>query len=281
MIPPVRKISSAALLPLLALCSALAMAAPSLSAQVFNGGLPAGYTCVGQCGTSGANGSIPLAPNGGSQFGYVTTAGSGATPNPLNISGTTNGSQLTSSLFTATAGQKLSFGFNYITSDGTANFTDYAYARLIGSGGASNVTLFTARTTPGGNTVPGFGLPPIASGVTLNPSTVTIKPGTLFGPLGASSGDCYQGVGNGCGNTGWVFASFLFPDAGTYQLQVGVNNLVDQNFDSALAVDFDAGAGGVPTVPIGPSTVPEPSSLALLGTGLVGLVPMLRRKVKK
>jgi hypothetical protein len=265
---------------LLAVGGALALTTAPLSAQVFNGGIPAGYTCVGVCATSGADGSIPLAPGGGTKFAFVTTNASNETPNPLNIAGTTNGSQLTSSMFSATAGQKLSFAFNYITSDGTAQFTDYAYARLLGGGDPNGFTLFTARTTPGGNTVPGFGLPPIAPGVSLTPSTVTIHQGTTFSGLGSSSGACFQGQGNGCGNTGWVFASFIFASGGTFQLQLGVNNFGDHQFDSALAVDFATGEGGVPTTPP-PTTVPEPSSLALLGTGLVGLVPMVRRKRRK
>jgi len=262
---------------LLAVGGAFALVTAPLSAQVFDGGIPAGYTCVGVCSTSGADGSIPLAPGGGAKFAFVTTAGSDATPNPLAITSTTNGSQLTSSMFTATAGQKLSFAFNYITSDGTSQFTDYAYARLLGGGDPDGFTLFTARTNPDGNIVPGFGLPPIAPGVTLNPSTVLIKPGTTFSGLGGSSGGCFGGQGNGCGNSGWVFASFIFASGGTFQLQLGVNNFGDEQFDSALAVDFATGEGGVPTTPP-PTTVPEPSSLALLGTGLLGLVPMVRRK---
>lgn len=256
---------------------ATAFAAAPANAQVFSGGIPTGYVCVGTCGTTAASGDIPLAPGGGSQFAYVSTTGSNATPNPLGIAGTTNGSTLTSIPFTATAGQQISFAFNFVTSDGTSSFTDYAYARLLGVGGPSDINLFTARTTPGGNTVPGFGLPPVANGVTLNPATVTVTPGaTHFSPLGSSSGSCYGGLGQGCGNTGWVFASFLFPGAGTYQLEMGVNNVGDTAYDTALAFDFATGAGGVPITP--PSTVPEPSSLALLATGLISIAPVVRRR---
>ena len=155
---------------LIAVAGALA---PTAGAQVFNGGLPAGYVCTATaltaCGTSAASGNLTLAPGGGSRFGFVTTSG-GSNRNPLGIAGTTNGTTLTSGSFTTTAGQSLGFAFNYITSDG-AGFSDYAFVRLLSTTGAPPIVLFTARTIETGNTVPGFGLPGIAPGVSLSPPT--------------------------------------------------------------------------------------------------------------
>jgi hypothetical protein len=260
----------------------------ALGAQVFNGGLPAGYVCqgvpgaAGVCGVSPASGVVTLAPGGGSQFGYVTTDGSEYRLNPLAVTSSTNGSLLLSSPFTATAGQALSFRFNYVTSDGTDVFPDYAFVRLLG--GTDPILLFTAQTTPSGNTVPGFGLPVIAPGVTLTPSATPVIStgyipdpggvGPVFGPLGFDSGTCFN---LGCGYTGWIVANYVVPSADTYQLEFGVFNVTDELYASALAFDFASGSGGTPALD-DVTAVPEPGSIVLLGTGLLGVLALTRRR---
>jgi len=253
----------------------LAMTAP---AQQFNGGIPAGWTCVGVCGTLGANGVVPLAPGGGTQYGFVTTAGgqTGVRLNGTFNGSETDGSMLTSSGFAAGSGDVLSFNFNYVTSDG-AGFADYAWARLLDASFNQVAILFTARTVPSpGDIVPGSGMPLPAA--TLTPSSVPIQAGTNWSPLDGSSGGCFS---SGCGNSGWVQAQFTIGAAGTYFLEFGVVNWLDMLFDSGFAFDglslndVPIGGGGTPV-----SATPEPATLFLVATGLIGVAGIARRRRK-
>lgn len=131
--------------------------------------------CVGNCGTASANGDITASPLGG-QYNFVSTSSGIAGAGQLAGIGGVNGWSNTTSIFSAEAGSTLSFYFNYVTSDGSG-FSDYAWSQLQTAGGTGFATLFSARTTPIGNTVPGFGLPPLLA--TLQPATTPIQLGAF------------------------------------------------------------------------------------------------------
>ncbi len=252
----------------------LALACTSVQVQaapIFDSGIPSGWTCTGNCGTSAADGVVGLAPDGGAKYGWVSTnggvsgvglAGVGGSGNP------TDGSVLRSNLFSANAAEVLKFSFNFVTTDG-AGFADYAWARLLDASNNLVALLFTARTAPTGSIVPGFSMP--APTVTLNPTNVPIiAGGPAWSPLGGDTGRCYN---SGCGYTGWINTSFTLAASGNYQLEFGVTNWNDTSFDTGMAIDGLTIGGRVIT---DPNPVSAPATFALFGLGFAGL--MLRRR---
>ncbi|MDE2183469.1 MAG: NF038132 family protein [Alphaproteobacteria bacterium] len=240
--------------------------------------------CVGSCGTSGADGVVTLSPTGNATYQWISTAGgitgAGTIASVGNGGGSTaDGSTLTTVDFAASAGKALTFFFNYVTSDGqgsSGNFTDYGWAELQTSSGSHVAWLFTARTEPSGNISPGQGLP--ADDSTLTPSSSAIIPGPpTWSPLGAYSGWCYGGTGNGCGYTGWIESAYTIASSGNYRIVFGVTNWLDNQYDTGLAFD-GVSVGGVP---ISGGSVPEPATMgvALMGMGL--LYGMLRARKAK
>ncbi|MEI7466475.1 MAG: NF038132 family protein, partial [Burkholderiales bacterium] len=201
-----------------------------------------------------------------------TLPGIGKRTDPLSGDFVT-GSTLTSTLFSATAGQNLRFFFNYVTSDG-AGFADYAWARLLDGSANQVAVLFTARTTPGGNSVPGFGLP--ATSATLLPALVEIPDvgvGPTWAPLGGDSGRCFN---QGCGLTGWVQSDYSIANAGVYQLQFGVTNWNDEKYQSGMAID-GVTLGNVPIQELPTAVIPVPGAALLFASG-IALFGFARRR---
>lgn len=258
-------------IPMHSLAAAAAMflgTAGTGHAQVFDGGLPAGWQCTGDCGTAPEDGNITLAPGGGTQYGWVSTNAGVAgvlLPGVSAPADSHSGSVLQSHLFTAQAGDALRFTFNYVTTDGS-DFSDYAWMRLLHADGSQAALLATARTSPGGGAVPGFGMP--AGAATLDPPSSDFE-GLIptWSPLGGDSGTCYV---EPCGQTGWIGAAYTIAAAGQYTLQFGVVNWVDRGADSGLAFDAIT-LDGVPLAP-----VPEPGKLGMLATGALVLA-LIRR----
>jgi len=262
---------------ILTICALIALgASPASAATLYGIG-----TYQGTAGVGRANGDVTAPPNADASilgdYIYVSTAGSNRDRIGLDVGDETNGSELTTYSFSVEAGDVFSYDFNYITSDG-GRYTDYAYAMLSEVSGyrAIDTLIFTARTNPYGDTAPGFGLPKVDDGVTLDPASTAIIDGApVWDALGDYSGWCFD---DGCGYTGWIQASYTFATAGIYTFTFGVVNWEDELYDSGLAV---AGItlNGKPILDDPDlSAVPVPASAWLLMAGLGGLAAFGRRR---
>ena len=226
-------------------------------------------TCTGNCGVGGpgVDGNVTASPDGGS-YNWISTDGGTNGAGQISGVGGTDGSLFTSTQFSATAGDTLEFFFNYVTSDGSG-FADYGWAELVDDALNHVAWLFTGRTQPNGDIAPGFGLPGIDA--TLDPLGSPIIDGeSNWSPLGGDSGLCFQGVGQGCGQTGWIKSTYDIAADGNYFLLFGVTNWSDTAFDSGLAFD----GAKIDGKPIDPPEVPLPGAALLLLTGLAGVAPL-------
>lgn len=238
--------------------------------------VPAGaQSCLGYCGSAAPNGVVDAPPTNEEQYNFISTFGSEFGAGQIAGVGAggefSTGSEFTTSLFAASSGDKLNFFFNYVTSDGFAEFADYSFAELL-SDNQHAAWLFTARTLPEGSVTPGFELP--LNEATLSPGYNTIVPG---GPEWDALGGWSQACGGeGCGSTGWIGAEYDFVSGGNYSVRFGVTNYGDAQFDSGLAfTDIVLTSGGV-------SAVPEPTSwgMMMIGFGVVGFAKRSRRRLR-
>ncbi|QGZ41830.1 putative secreted protein with PEP-CTERM sorting signal [Pseudoduganella flava] len=239
-------------------------------AQIFDGGIPGGWQCAGSCGTAAEDGVVTLAPGGGNRYGWVSNTGGVPGVRLPGIGAPADsaaGSALRSYVFAADAGQALTFAFNYVTTDG-GDFSDYGWIRLLREDGSQAALLATARTSPGGGAVPGFGMP--AGVAALSPPSATVE-GIVphWSPLGADASSCYVEL---CGQTGWIEAAWTVAASGRYRLEFGVVNWVDNSADTGLAFDAIALDGTAPP------PIPEPRAWAMLLAGLGVTAAVARRR---
>ncbi len=250
-------------------CLGLLFAAPASAQQGFEGPFPpSGWTFSGPPLLGGvANSTSGITPTEGLQYGWISTGCVGSagttcptvattgTPSYANLGlglGTGLGTPttetfLTSPTFTLVSSTQISFDVNFITTDGTNPFADFALVQLIPSTG-SPVDLFVANTTGATSAA----VPPVdlTAGVgTMSPATAFFSGATVM--FGATTYGNVPKFGGGLGGpTGWIHVTYLAP-AGTYTLKFFVSHVGDTNYPSALAIDNIAVTTQTQTVTLG------------------------------
>jgi uncharacterized repeat protein (TIGR01451 family) len=246
---------------LLLMAAALVTPALGQATEGFENGIPASWTVsspplTGLAGT--ADSTSGLSPTEGLHYGWISTGclpnttcptvattlagygslyqgpGTNGLPTGQGLGLPTVETTLTSPSFVFSNSGTISFDVNFITTDGTYDFADYAVVTLIPSGDASPVTLFVANTTCDiCAAVPPVGL--TGGAATLAPTTASFTGATVSFGSTTYGGALKYGGGLG-GPSAWIHVSYPV-SAGSYQLQFLVAHVGDTSYPSALAID--------------------------------------------